>query len=110
MREAKDLHEELSEFFATDEHDASAARSRWNDRLSEYVNKQGSLDAVRLRPLSEPPWPADENPMFSYLLERASEVAVESDLEAALRWLGLNVWLEGCLAERTRVFRALDDE
>jgi hypothetical protein len=110
MRVGKDLGGELGEFFAVDEHDASAARSRWSDRLSEYVHRQGSLDAIRLRAVSEPPWPADDNPMFSYLLERGNEIAIESDLEAALRWLGLNAWLEGCLAERTRVFRALEQE
>jgi hypothetical protein len=104
-----ELHEELGEFFAADEHDASAARNRWADQLTQYVNKQGSLDAIRLRPASEPPWPADENPMFSYLLERGSEIATEADLETALRWIARNAWLEGCIAERNRVLRALEE-
>lgn len=103
------LHDELSEFFAADEHDASATRNRWSDQLTEYVNRQGPLDAIRLRPASEPPWPAPDNPMFAYLLERSSEIANEVDLADALRWLGLSAWLEGCIAERTRVLRAIEE-
>jgi hypothetical protein len=103
------LDEELSEFFAADEDAASAVHVRWRDRLAEYASRQGPLDALRLRPLSESPWPADDNPMYAYLLERSSEIAAESDVETALRWLGLNAWLEGCLAERSRVLRALEE-
>ncbi len=109
MERGNGIDEELGEFFAEDEDEASPARNRWADQLTPYVNKQGPLDAIRLRPTSEPPWPADDNPMFAYLLERSSEVAAESDVETALRWLGLNAWLEGCLAERTRVVRAIEE-
>ena len=103
------LDDELSEFFAADDYPASAARHRWRDRLAAYADRQG-LDALRLRPMSEPPWPADDNPMYSYLLERSSEIASESDVETALRWLGLNAWFEGCIAERSRVSRLLEDD
>jgi hypothetical protein len=109
VRLGKGFCDDLSSFFEEDEHDASEARIRWSDRLTDYVRTQGSLDAVRLRPVSEPPWPADDNPMFSFLLERSREITAESDIDAALRWLGLNAWLEGCLAERTRLLRALDE-
>ena len=104
------LDEELSEFFAAEEHAGSAAHKRWSDRLTEYVSRQGSLDAIRLRPASEPPWPADDNAMYAYLVERSNEIAMESDPETALHWLARNAWLEGSLAERSRVFRALDDD
>ena len=104
------LDGELGEFFAADDDAASAARNRWRDRLADYVDRQGPLDALRLRPLSEPPWPADDNPMHAYLLERTSEIASEADLETALRWLGRNAWFEGCIAERSRVSRLLEDD
>jgi hypothetical protein len=48
--------------------------------------------------------------MYSYLLERSLEIACESDVETALRWIGLNAWFEGCIAERSRVARLLEDE
>jgi hypothetical protein len=104
------LDDELSEFFAADDDAVSAARNRWRDRLADYVDRQGPLDALRLRPVSEPPWPGDDNPMYAYLLERSSEIAAESDLETALQWLGLNAWFEGCIAERSRVSRLLEDD
>ena len=40
--------------------DDSEARARWNDRLSDYVDLQGALDVLRLRPRTEPPWPTSD--------------------------------------------------
>src|SRR3954447_22693071 len=88
--------------------DDSVARERWSDRLSKYVDLQGTLDVLRLRPPSEPPWPASDNPMLGYLVERAAEIADESGLGAALAWLAANSWFEGANAERSRFARLLD--
>jgi hypothetical protein len=88
--------------------DDSEALERWEDRLSTYVDLQGTLDALRLRPATEPPWPACDNPMLGYLVERAAEIESESGLGSALAWLASNAWFEGALTERARFARLLD--
>jgi len=88
--------------------DDSPALAFWKDRLSEYVDSQGTLDALRLRPASEQPWPASDNPMLGYLVERTIEMANEEGLDAAVRWLAANGWFEGAIAERSRFIRMLD--
>jgi hypothetical protein len=88
--------------------DGGAALARWKDRLSEYVDLQGTLDALRLRPSSEQPWPAFENPMLGYLKERTTEIVDKDGLEAAITWLAANAWFEGAIAERSRFVRLLD--
>jgi hypothetical protein len=90
--------------------DESEARERWSDRLGAYVDLQGRLDALRLRPPTERPWPASDNPMLGYLVERAAEIEGESGLGCALAWLASNAWFEGALAERVRFARLLDDD
>src|SRR5262245_30072943 len=99
-----DLEIEFSELYADD----SEALARWKDRLSAYVDLQGTLDALRLRPSSEQPWPAFDNPMLGYLKERAGEIAANDGVDAAIAWLAANVWFEGSLAERSRFIRLLD--
>jgi hypothetical protein len=86
----------------------SAALELWKDRLSQYVDAQGALDALRLRPCSEQPWPAANNPMLGYLIERSIEIADEDGLGAAVAWLAANSWFEGAIAERSRFVRLLD--
>jgi hypothetical protein len=88
--------------------DASDALVRWEDRLGAYVDLQGTLDALRLRPQTEAPWPASDNPMLGYLVERAAEIEGESGLGCALAWLASNAWFEGALSERARFARFLD--
>ena len=90
--------------------DDSEALERWEDRLGSYVDLQGTLDALRLRPPTEPPWPACDNPMLGYLIERAAEIDNESGLGSALAWLASNAWFEGALAERARFARMLDSD
>lgn len=92
------------------DHGESAARTRWAERLSKYVDQQGPIDALRLRSPSEPPWPNAENPMVGYLIERGSEIVADDGLDAALEWLAANAWFEGVVAERVRIARLLDDE
>ena len=94
---------------AADHNDASAAHAEWADRLARYVDQQGPMDALRLRPPSEPPWPQTANPMLGYLIERSSEIARDDGLDAALEWIGTNAWFEGVIAERVRIARLLDD-
>ncbi len=88
--------------------DDGRALARWKDCLGQYVDLQGTLDALRLRPPSERPWPASDNPMVGYLNERSTEIVTEGGLEAAISWLAANAWFEGALAERSRVSRFLD--
>ena len=88
----------------------SAARVQWRDHLDEYVRGQGGIDALRLRPSDEAPWPQDDNPMYRYLVERAAELADSQDREAAIQWLAARTWFEATLAERSRVQRMLVDE
>ncbi len=88
--------------------DDSAAMQRWRDRLGEYVERQGALDVLRLRPPSEPPWPADDNPMLGYLVERAHEIAAIDGPSAAIAWIGEQAWCEGTIAERARITRVID--
>jgi hypothetical protein len=90
--------------------DDSAARAHWADQLGRYVDQQGAMDALRLRSPSEAPWPQVDNPMVGYLVERGSEIAAESGLDAALEWLATNAWFEGVIAERVRIARLLDNE
>jgi hypothetical protein len=99
-----EFEDEFGRLYADD----SEALARWKDRLSSYVDLQGTLDALRLRPSSEQPWPAFDNPMLGYLKERASEIAANDGLAAALAWLAANAWFEGAIAERSRFIRLLD--
>ena len=89
--------------------DEGLARARWKDRLGRYVQQQGPLDALRLRPSSEKPWPAPDNPMVGFLVERCTEIATEDGLDAAAKWLAANAWLEGVIAERARIERFLGE-
>jgi hypothetical protein len=95
---------EFAQLYADD----SEALARWKDRLSSYVDLQGTLDALRLRPSSEQPWPAFDNPMLGYLKERGAEIAAHDGLDAAMAWLAANSWFEGAIAERSRFIRLLD--
>jgi hypothetical protein len=88
----------------------SEARTQWRAHLDEYVRSQGGIDALRLRPSDEAPWPQDDNPMYRYLVERAAELADSQDQEAAIQWLAARTWFEATLAERSRVARMLVDE
>jgi hypothetical protein len=100
---------DIADLLACDEDD-SLALAHWKDRLSEYVDRQGALDALRLRSPAEPPWPATDNPMGGFLRERSEEIAVEDGLGAAFAWLARNAWFEGALSERARISRLIDED
>jgi hypothetical protein len=88
----------------------NTAFARWSDRLAGYVQGQGSLDALRLRPESEAPWPQPENPMLCYLVERTAELIDVDGVDPAMAWLATHVWLEATIAERARLERLLVDD
>ncbi len=101
-----DLDDDVAQLYTDD----SVARARWGGRLGQYVDLQGALDALRLRPTTERPWPAWDNPMFGYLIDRGTEIAAADGLDAALVWLASHAWFEGAIAERSRFARLLDDD
>jgi hypothetical protein len=104
-----DMDVEIAELLAEEGGD-SVALARWKERLSDYVDRQGALDALRLRSQTEAPWPAVDNPMLGYLSERSTEIAAEAGIDAALAWLVRNAWFEGAIAERARIAGLIDQD
>ena len=84
--------------------------ARWSARLGQYVQGQGHLDALRLRPDTEAPWPRGDNPMLRYLIERSAEIAEHDGQAVAIAWLARQSWLEATIAERSRLARLLIDD
>ena len=105
----QDQEIEIADLLAADDDD-SVVLARWKDQLSAYVDAQGSLDALRLRADTEPPWPAADNPMLTYLRERGAEMAADEGLAAALAWIARHAWFEGAIAERARIARLIDED
>ena len=103
------MEEDLADLLAGDE-DESVALAHWKDRLSDYVDRQGALDALRLRTPTEAPWPALDNPMLGYLRDRTAEIESEDGIGVALAWLARNAWFEGAIAERARITRLIDED
>ncbi len=107
-RDDIDLDDEIVELLVDEA--GSMALARWRDRLSLYIDQQGALDALRLRTSTEPPWPAIDNPMLGYLIERSAEIGNGDGFEVALAWLAANAWFEGVVAERARIARRIDED
>lgn len=107
--EDRDLDVEIADLLAEEGRD-SPALARWKGRLTGYVDRQGALDALRLRPPSEPPWPSSTNPMLGYLRERAAEIGQDDGVDVAIAWLARNAWFEGAIAERARIARLIDED
>jgi hypothetical protein len=105
----RDFDDEMADLLV-DDADQGVALERWKDRLRRYVEQQGPLDALRLRSSSEPPWPAAENPMVGYLIERGTEIANHDGLDPAIAWVATNAWFEGVIAERARMQRLIDED
>jgi hypothetical protein len=104
----RDLDDEIVELLVDEA--GSLALARWRDRLGRYIDQQGALDALRLRTSTEPPWPAIDNPMLGYLIERGAEIGNGDGFEVALAWLAANAWFEGVIAERARIARRIDED
>ena len=105
----RDFDDEMADLLV-DDADQGVALERWKDRLRRYVEQQGPLDALRLRSSSEPPWPAAENPMVGYLIERGTEIANHDGIDPAVAWVAANAWFEGVIAERARMQRLIDED
>lgn len=103
------LEADIADVLAGDE-DHSVALAHWKERLSGYVDAQGTLDALRLRSSDEAPWPRSDNPMLGFLRDRSAEIAAEDGLNVALAWLARNAWFEGAIAERARITRLIDED
>jgi hypothetical protein len=101
--------DDLADLLARDEDDSDAL-ARWKDRLSQYVDRQGPIDAVRLRTPTEAPWPATDNPMLRYLSEGSKEIVTEDSVDTAVAWLATNAWFEGAISERARIARLVDED
>ncbi len=72
---------------------------RAEQRLVRQERVAQPVDALRLRPSDEAPWPQEDNPMYRYLVERAGELADSDDLAAAMQWLASRAWFEATLAD-----------
>jgi len=110
LEELNDLEEIDFGTLLPDLHEQSPAYARWSEQLDAYLAAQGALDALRLRPSDEAPWPDGTNPMLSYLRERAAELVSEEGLDAAIAWLARQAWFEAAIAERARMSRLLIDD
>jgi hypothetical protein len=88
----------------------SEVLARWSERLGQYVQSQGPLDALRLRPDTEAPWPQGDNPMLAYLMERSAELVEREGADVAIAWLAKHAWFEATITERSRLARLLDDD
>ena len=95
---------EIARLYADD----SEALARWKARLSQYVDSQGTLDALDCGRRRNSRGPRSNNPMLGYLVERCIEIEDESGLGTAVAWLAANSWFEGAIAERSRFIRLLD--
>lgn len=81
--------------------DGGEALPRWNDRLRSYLEAQGDTSELRAATMPDPPWPAYENPMVGYLIDRAAEIARREDVTRALSWLAAHSWFEAVVADRS---------
>jgi hypothetical protein len=88
----------------------SAVFTRWSERLGRYLQGQGPLDALRLRPNTEAPWPDSDDPMLCYLIERTAEIVEDDGIGPAIAWLASQAWFEATIAERSRLARLLIDD
>jgi hypothetical protein len=84
------------------------AIGRWHERLGPYLDGQGDgVKALRGRSETQPPWPARDNPILGYLIDRAAEIAETDDWRHAIVWLAVHAWFEGSLDTRAAVIRGI---
>jgi hypothetical protein len=82
-----------------DDGEGSVAFELNSSALRAYlvVQDAGELREPRL-PL--PPWPALDNPMLKYLIERAIEMSATEPIEVVFGWLSSHAWFEGSIEGR----------
>ena len=112
-----DAHDELDhrdlgvasiDLLAGDADEGSARREL--ERPAESIRGATGTAPCAPAPLaSEPPWPATDNPMIGFLIERCTEIATGDGLDAAAQWLAANAWIEGAIAERGRIERRISE-
>jgi hypothetical protein len=81
--------------------------------LVAYVDEQDEVlgdSSIRHTEMPEPPWPAQDNPMLTYLLERAARIALDDNVSNALTWLATHAWFEGHLDGLATLFREISAE
>ena len=66
-----------------------------NELLAAYLDGQSGVAHLRGREMPAYPWPDAENPMLSYLVDRAEEIAITDGHAAATVWLAVHAWFEG---------------
>jgi len=65
--------------------------------LTAYLDRQTAVEHLRAQPQPNFPWPEAYNPMLTYLVAHAIEVADSDGREAALVWLAVHAWFEGAI-------------
>lgn len=90
-----------------DDSEGSSACERWNEQLTQYLEGQDGVEALRLRSQPHPPWPELDNPMTGYLIEQAAEICERHNLESALAWAVVHAWFETALDTRAAIIRQL---
>jgi hypothetical protein len=73
--------------------DGGEAVEKWRNRLLPYLDEHQRLEQARRAPEPGPPWPAEDNPVLGYLIERAREVAA-NERERRVR-VTRCAWFEG---------------
>ncbi len=73
----------------------SATLLHMNERLADYVDRQGGVARLRHHEMPAFPWPGTDNPMLTYLVHRAEEIATTDGRPAATIWLAVHAWFEG---------------
>jgi len=81
------------------EHNGSPVPPELATALETYLASQSAVAELRRETMPGAPWPADDNPMLSYLLHTARS-RFESgpdagDLRTVLVWLAAHAWFEG---------------
>lgn len=78
----------------------SAAFQEMAGELWDYMNSQPCGLQAREVSLPMPPYPAQDNPMFKYLVRRALEIDHDQGVAPAIVWVAAHAWFEGGLANQ----------
>lgn len=70
--------------------------------LVDYVMAQGTFRERDAATMGKPPWPEPGNPMFDYLVERATSICQTEGVTTAMLWAVAHGWYEGGLDASSR--------
>jgi hypothetical protein len=65
--------------------------------LADYLDRQVGVAHLRDREMPSFPWPGRDNPMLTYLVHRAEEMAATDGRPSATIWLAVHAWFEGAI-------------